>query len=312
MTTLSPDAIYVFLGIAIILIIASILSKFSISISSSKQSSLFNEINNTLDSWWVLLIVLLLSFFLGHFGTILLFAFISFLTLREFMTLVYSRRGDHNAIAACFYVLLPVQYFLVLMNWYGVFSVLIPVYAFLLLPIISAISGDTHNFFNRNAKIQWGAMVTIFCISHVPALMFLKIKGFDDNILLLIFMIGVVQASELLQTIWEKVLGKRKILPALSHHKTVSGSIGGILSATLLAAACYRITPFNPFQAALIGFTICVIGFLGSLVLAAIKRSFGVKNWGRVINGHGGILDHIDSTCFAAPIFFHIVRYFWG
>lgn len=310
MTAFTPSASYVFIGLFMGLMLASIIAKLST--QTFTQHRLLDKINATIDSWWVIAIVLLLSFFLGRIGTVLLFAALSFMTLREFMTLVYHRRGDHNAITACFYVLLPIQYFLVLMGWYGVFSVLIPVYAFLLLPIISALSGDTHNFFMRSAKIQWGVMVTIFCISHAPALMFLKIKGFDDNILLLIFMVGIVQASELLQAIWGTLLGKRKIMPALSHHKTIVGSIGGILSATLLAALCHWITPFSPFQAALIGFTICSIGFLGSLVLAAIKRSFGVKNWGRVINGHGGILDHIDSTCFAAPIFFHIVRYFWA
>lgn len=312
MNTHTVDATYVFLGLFAGLILATLAGKFTQSAFPAQEYPALAKINATLDAWWVISIVLLLSFFLGHIGTCLLFAVVSFMTLREFMTLVYHRRGDHNAIAVCFYILLPVQYFLVLMGWYGVFSVFIPVYAFLLLPIISALSGDTHNFFMRTAKIQWGAMVTLFCISHVPALMFLTIKGFDDNILLLIFMVGIVQASEILQTIWGNLLGKRKILPALSHHKTIAGSVGGILSATLLALLCYRITPFTPIQAALIGFVICSIGFLGSLVLSAIKRSFGVKNWGRVINGHGGLLDHIDSTCFAAPIFFHIVRYFWA
>lgn len=308
----SVQVSYVFLGIFVILIVASTIGRYLAKYVPLTQKNTIGELNARIDAWWVMTLVLLCSFWFGHLGTTLLFTAVSFAALREFMTLVYRRRSDHNTIATCFYILLPVQYYFVLTSWYGMFSIFIPVYAFLLLPIISAISGDTHDFFARTAKIQWGAMVTLFCISHVPVLMTLNIAGYEGkNILLLIFMVSVVQASDVLQYIWGKTLGKRKIIPALSPNKTVAGTIGGIGSATLLAAALYWITPFNPFQAALIGFIICLMGFLGSLVMSTIKRSFGVQDWGRMIHGHGGMLDRIDSICFAAPIFFHIVRYFW-
>lgn len=304
---------YVFLGIFGVLIVASLIGKIAAQRAPLTKQNAVGELNARIDAWWVMTVVLLFSFLLGHIGTTLLFMAVSFAALREFMTLIYRRRSDHNTIAACFYILLPVQYYFVLTGWYGMFSIFIPVYAFLLLPIVSAISGDTQDFFTRTAKIQWGAMVTLFCISHVPALMTLKIDGFEgQNILLLIFMVGVVQASDVLQYIWGKLIGKRKIMPALSPNKTVAGTVGGIGSATLLATSLYWITPFTPFQAALIGFVICVMGFLGGLVMSAIKRSFGVKDWGRMIHGHGGMLDRVDSICFAAPIFFHIVRYFWA
>lgn len=304
---------YVFLGIFAILILASSIGAIAKRRAPLTKQHAVGELNARIDAWWVMTLVLLFSFMFGHVGTTLLFAAVSFAALREFMTLVYRNRHDHNTIATCFYILLPVQYYFVLVGWYGMFSIFIPVYAFLLLPIISAISGDTHDFFTRTAKIQWGAMVTLFCISHVPALMTLNIPSYEDkNILLLIFMVSVVQASDVLQYIWGKLIGKRKIMPALSPNKTVAGTVGGMGSATLLAAALYWITPFSPIQAALIGFAICLMGFLGGLVMSAIKRSFGVKDWGRMIHGHGGMLDRVDSICFAAPIFFHIVRYFWA
>ena len=142
-------------------------------------------------------------------------------------------------------------------------------------------------------------MICIFCLSPVPALMFLNLDGFDSsgNILLLIFLIGVVQASDVLQYVWGKLVGGAKIMPSLSPSKTVSGTVGGILSATALAALMSPITPFSHGQAAAIGFTICLMGFFGGLVMSAIKRDYGVKDWGNMIRGHGGMLDRVDSIC---------------
>lgn len=198
-----------------------------------------------------------------------------------------------------------------LSDWYGMFSIFIPVYGFLLLPILASLGGETARFLERTSKIQWAVMISVFCLSHVPALMNLRIEGYDTNILLLVFLIGVVQASDVLQYIWGKLFGKRKILPALSPSKTVVGTVGGIASASLLAVALYPLTPFTPWQAGLIGLLICSMGFLGGLVMSAIKRDRGVKDWGNLIQGHGGMLDRVDSICFAAPVFFHVVRYFW-
>ena len=191
------------------------------------------------------------------------------------------------------------------------FSVFIPVYCFLVLPILATLSG-TENFLTRTAKTQWAVMTSVFAISHVPALLNLNIPGFSYNIALIIFLIAVVQASDVLQYIWGKLLGKRKIAPTISPSKTVIGFVGGVASATLLAAGLYWITPFTPFQAAAIGLLICLMGFAGGLVMSAIKRDLKVKDWGNMIQGHGGMMDRMDSICFSAPIFFHVVRYFWS
>ena len=115
----------------------------------------------------------------------------------------------------------------------------------------------------------------------------------------------------MLQYIWGKLFGKHLVAPELSPSKTWEGLIGGVGSATLLGAGLYWATPFKPWQAALLALLICVMGFLGGLVMSAIKRDRGVKDWGTMIEGHGGMLDRLDSIVFAAPIFFHVVRYFW-
>ena len=302
---------WLFLAILAILITASSIGSI-LALKYGSQNPTISNLNARINAWWVMTLVLVLAFVTGHIGSTFLFFLVSFAALRECLSLVYSRRGDYAVLVACFYVVLPVQYYFVLSDWYGMFAIFIPVYAFLLLPILAGLSGDPTRFLDRTAKIQWSLMVSVFCISHVPFLLNLKIPNFDQNILLVIFLIAVVQASDVLQYIWGKLLGKRKIAPVLSPSKTVEGFVGGVLSATALATALWWITPFTPFQAGLIGLVICLMGFAGGLVMSAIKRDFGVKDWGHMIKGHGGMMDRVDSICFAAPIFFHIVRYFWS
>jgi phosphatidate cytidylyltransferase len=247
----------------------------------------------------------------GKGGVILLFAFASFAALREFMTLTPTRRGDHWALAATFFVGLPLQYYLVYIDWYGLYTVFIPVYGFLLLPIIAALNGDTTRFLERIAFVQWGLMICVFCVSHVPALLTLQIPGFEGrNLLLIAFLVMVVQGSDVLQYVFGKLFGRHKVAPDLSPSKTWEGLIGGVASATALGAALWWITPFTPVQAAGMALVICLLGFFGGLVMSGIKRDRGVKDWGRMIEGHGGMLDRLDSVIFAAPIFFHLTR-FW-
>ncbi|WP_295853547.1 phosphatidate cytidylyltransferase [uncultured Xylophilus sp.] len=271
-----------------------------------------DNFNQRVQAWWVMVAVIGLAFAFGKGGVILLFYLISFYALREFLSLAYTRLGDHNAMALAFFIGLPVQYLLIWMDWYGLYSIFIPVYAFLVLPIVSAVAGDTTRFLERTSKVQWGLMVCVFCISHVPALLTLDIPGFEGrNLLLIAFLVIVVQGSDVLQYIWGKLLGQRKVAPLLSPSKTWEGLIGGIASATVLGALLAWATPFTFWQAALLAFVICVMGFFGGLVMSAIKRDRGVKDWGSMIEGHGGMLDRLDSVIFAAPIYFHALRYWF-
>jgi len=263
-------------------------------------------------AWWWMVGALGAAFALGRAAIIALFFLVSFYALREFITIIATRRGDHRAIAAAFFFFLPCQYALIYIDWYGLYSIFIPVYAFLFMPILAALSADTTRFLARCAGVQWAVMVCVFCISHVPALLTLPIPDFAGrNLLLIAFLVIVVQGSDVLQYVWGKLFGKTKIAPLLSPSKTVEGFIGGVASATALGAALWWITPFTPWQAALIALIIALMGFLGGLVMSAIKRDRGIKDWGRMIQGHGGMLDRLDSVVFAAPVFFHIVRKWW-
>ena len=270
------------------------------------------NLNSRIKEWWVMVGLIGLAFALGKTGVIVLFALASFAALREFVTLTPTRRGDHGALAASFFIVLPLQYYLIGIEWYGLYSIFIPVYVFLLLPIVAVMRGDTKGFIERVAEVQWGLMITVFCLSHVPALLTLPIPGYAGrNLLLIAFLVVVVQSSDVLQYVSGKLFGRTRIAPQVSPSKTVGGFIGGVAGATLLGAALWWITPFRPWQAGLMALVINLMGFCGGLVMSAIKRDRGVKDWGAMIEGHGGMLDRLDSVVFAAPVFFHLTRYWW-
>ncbi len=296
----------------VLLLASSIGALLKWRIAHGQPHAVIDNLNARVNAWWVMIGVIGLSFACGKGGVMVLFYLTSFYALREFMSLAYTRRGDHAAIAVAFYIALPVQYFLIWIEWYGLYSIFIPVYAFLVLPILAAVGGDTKRFLERTSKVQWGLMISVFCISHVPALLTLHIPGFEGrNLLLIAFLVIVVQGSDVLQYVWGKLLGKHKVAPELSPSKTWEGLLGGVASATALGALLSWATPFTPWQAALMSLTICLMGFFGGLVMSAIKRDRGVKDWGTMIEGHGGMLDRLDSVIFAAPIYFHALRYWW-
>lgn len=277
------------------------------------NDSAIQNLNARIRSWWVMILVGGGALLAGQIAIILLFAGISILALREFVTQTPVRRADHSALFVCFFVALPMQYVLIGVEWYGLFSIWIPVYCFLALAVVAALFSDTERFLDRTATLQWGLMVCVYCLSHIPALITLRIPGYDNRApLLMVFVVLIAQASDILQYCWGKLAGKHPVFPALSPSKTLEGLVGGVLSATVLGALLRPITPFTLWQAALMAFLIAILGFLGGLVMSAIKRDRGIKDWSHLIEGHGGMLDRMDSLCFSAPVFFHLTRYFFS
>ena len=276
---------------------------------AASRANLVERIN----AWWVMVGILAVAFLGGTTLTLVLFGLASFFALREFITLTPSNPGDRLPLSLSFFMVLPLQYVLIGLERYGMFVIFIPVFAFLLLPSIAALRSDVDDFLSRSAKQQWALMVTVYSLSHAPALLMLDIRGAGPgaDALLLFYLLLVVQMSDVMQYVFGKLFGKTKIAPLVSPSKTVEGFIGGGIAATLIGAAMWWITPFTPLQSAAMAAVIVMMGFLGGLTLSAVKRSLGAKDWGVMIEGHGGVLDRTDSICFAAPMFFHIVRFFY-
>jgi len=271
-----------------------------------------DNLNQRTTAWWVMCAVFALAVATGGTGSVVMFGLVSFFALREFLTLTPTRRSDHRALALAFFVITPLQYYLVGIDWYGMFIIFIPVYAFLLIPISNALAGDSERFLERTAEVQWGLMVCVYMVSYAPALLNLDLPGYEgQSAKLLAYLVIVDQASDVLQYIWGKLIGRRPIAPRPSPNKTWEGFAGGVACATLIGAAMWWATPFEPWESAIMALVICFMGFFGGISMSAVKRDRGVKDFGTLIQGHGGIMDRIDSLCFAAPIFFHLTRYYW-
>jgi phosphatidate cytidylyltransferase len=270
-----------------------------------------------------------LFFGANRFFAVLFFFAISFWALREFITLTPTRLGDHRALFWVFFIFAPLQYLLVWLGQrqYTVFNItfdagqlftnLIPIYALLFIPARIALAGDHKRFLERSAKIQMGLYLCVYALSHAPALLDLKLIANNDepwnggSAGVLLFFLLVVQLSDVFQFAWDRLLGKRVVAEGINATKTWEGFFGGTLSATLAGMGLWWVTPFTPLQAAMMALMLAVMGFLGSMAMSAIKRDRGVHDYGMLVEGHVGVLDRCDSICFAAPVFFHITRFFF-
>lgn len=312
-----PDLARLLGGVLALLILASavgaVLARRARRARAGELPDTIANLNARIRGWWMMAVVFTAAIWAGGKGSILLFALLSFLALREFVTLAPTRREDHRTLFWSFFLITPFQYWLIAERWYGLFSIMIPVYAFVFVAVSNVLTGRTERFLQRTATIHWGLMVCVYCVSYAPALLLLEIPGYGkSNTKLLIFLVLVVELSDILQYVFGKLFGRRPVAPAISPNKTWEGFVGGVLSATGIGTALWWATPFSPREAAAMALVITLTGFAGGLIMSAIKRDRGVKDYGTLIQGHGGMLDRIDSLCFAAPIFFHLTRYFFA
>lgn len=314
MKGLDPQMLQLGAGVFVLLAISSVIGYLlKLRVQTEKGHEVVANLNARINAWWVMVIIFFLAMSTGGTGSVILFGITSFLALREYITLTPTRRADHRALFWAFFIITPLQYVLIGVHWFGFAVMMIPVYAYILVPIRNVLAGDSHDFLARCAKIQWGLMVCVYFVSYAPGLMLLNIPGHEgQGGKLLFFLVCVAQLSDILQYCFGKLFGKHKIAPHISPNKTVEGFVGGVASSVLVGAALYWITPFNPWQAGLMALVIALMGFFGGLVMSAIKRDRGVKDYGATIPGHGGIMDRIDSLCFAAPVFFHLTNYFFA
>ncbi len=292
--------------------------------------------------WWLLCLLLATAFILGRYWTVGLFGLMSFWALREYVTLTPTRRSDHRALFWVFFVFTPAQYVAVALDRYEVYSILIPVGAFLFLAIRVAMAGDFKNYLERVAKIQVGLMICVYCLSFAPALLTRQFvppqaspvaeattaaaevhrvpppatgviwpEVHEERARLLFFFVLVVQLAEVLQYGWGHLLGQHRIAPEVSPSRTWEGFLGGVASATVVGAALSWAVPFPLWQTALLAAATTAVGLAGGLVMSAIKRDRGVEDYGTLITGHAGVLDRIDTLCFAAPVFFYLTQAFY-
>ena len=263
---------------------------------------------------WVGAVVFWLAWITGPAGATFLFAVFSFLALREFVTLMQTRRADHRSLILAFFIVLPVQYVLVELRSFDLFSVFIPVYVFLAIPVLSALGGDPLQFLERNAKIQWGVMVCVFGLSHAPALLLLQFPdAHDRGPFLVFFLVIVTVVAQILEELASRRLPRRPVARAIDSTFGFRAWGLACLGAAVVGGLLFWITPFKLPQAMVMAFIAGAAGTLGEFVMTALKRDAGVNYWGnsRAVTGAVGLLDRVAPLCFAAPVFFHSVRWYF-
>jgi len=205
--------------------------------------------------------------------------------LKEYLSLIPTRRADRRVLFWA-YLSIPFQYYWVHTEWYGMFIIFIPVYAFLLIPTRMVMTGQTEGFLRSAGTVHWGLMTTVFSLSHAAYLLVLQSSATgriaptwptpqsaaSPGPGLLVLLVVLTQLNDVAQYVWGKSFGRLKVAPNVSPGKTVAG-------------------------------------FAGDLSISALKRDLGVKDSGSMLPGHGGLLDRVDSLTYTAPLFFHYVYY---
>lgn len=292
-----------------LLVVGSIIT--AIKIRRSPQTD-YRELKQRVTSWWWLIAIVFGCLAAGYQATVILFALISFLALKEFFSIIPIRQIDRRVVFWV-YLAIPIQYYWVASGWYALFLIFIPVYTFLFIPMRLVLLGETKGFIYSAGVLHWGVMLTVFCISHLAALASLNVVNLEAGSMgLVLFVLFATQFNDVMQYVWGKQFGKHAIIPKVSPNKTWEGFLGGCCSTTLLAMLLGTfLTPMSIGYSALAGLLIAVAGFIGDVVISSVKRDLMIKDSGKLIPGHGGILDRIDSLTFTAPLFFHFYYYFY-
>lgn len=307
---IDKNVLYSLVGLYLILVIASLMTAILKRIKPNKDHT---ELTQRINSWWVMVTIFTLAMVLSRNVSFWFFGFISFLGLKEYLSMIPTRRADRRVLFWV-YLAIPLQYYWVSQEWYGMFIIFIPVYIFLLLPLRMIMIGETNNFLRAVGTLHWGLMMLVFSISHIAYLLVLPANDTFQagGVSLVLFLVFLTQFNDVSQFIWGKLFGRRKIIPKVSPNKTWAGFIGGVITTTTLAILLSSfLTPLSIEMAAIAGLIISIGGFVGDVTISAIKRDIGVKDSGSLLPGHGGILDRIDSLTYTAPLFFHYIYYLY-
>ncbi len=303
---LTPATRWVLLSLFALLVVASLVSW---AMHRRHGGEKYVELRQRVRAWWVMVGIFVIAIAIDRRLSIAFFALVSFLALKEYFSLIPTRRADRRVLFWA-YLCIPLQYYWVAKGWYGMFIVFIPVWVMLLVSARMVLVGETKDFLRAVGTIQWGVMLMVFAISHIAYLLSLAPAG--DGAALVLFLVLLTQLNDVAQYIWGKSFGKHKVVPTVSPNKTVEGLIGGILTTTLLSWWLAPVlTPLDRFDSIAAGLIIGMGGFLGDTTIGALKRDLGVKDAGTMIAGHGGVLDRVNSLTYTAPLFFHFLRFYY-
>jgi phosphatidate cytidylyltransferase len=309
--TLQQTYLAVFAGLVLIAAAGSVLAhRLSLRTNDAVKLTWIGQLNSRINAAWLIVLLFAVGFALGEAALAVIFALASFFALREFVALTPIKPADHLALVIAFYAVIPLQYVLVASGWYQLYAVFIPVYLFLALPVIMAWRHDTELYLQRVAKVQWGLMLSVYCVSHAPAIATLEPPGYEGRgPLLLLYFLLLVQLSDAFAVMASASIGRTPLRS--NPNKSREGALIGGVAATALGTLLWWMTPFEWWQAALISAATVLAAFMGGLVLASVKRSLGERQWDQGVALSRGVLERLEGLTFAAPVFFHLTVYFF-
>ncbi|MDA0147357.1 phosphatidate cytidylyltransferase [Vibrio sp. LaRot3] len=309
MMTIPTHSLHMMATIILVLVVGTLAYLY---LSRRHPDKDYQELKLRIRSWWWMIGIVFVVLYLPVQYTLIFVGFLSFMALKEFLSIVPTRMTDRRVIFWA-YLSIPFQYYWLSIGWYGMFIIFIPVYMFLYLPMVAVLIGDTKGFIRSAGIIHWALMLTVFCVSHMAYLLVLPSKNPDAGSMgMLLFLLVFTQFNDVCQYVWGKSFGKHKIVPKVSPNKTWEGFIGG--AATIITISYFvapYLTPLTSLQGMVAGMIIAFSGFIGDLVISSVKRDLKIKDTSQFIPGHGGILDRIDSLMFTAPLFFHYIYYLY-
>ena len=191
-------------------------------------------------------------------------------------------------------------------GWYGLFMTL-PVYVIALLLLVPIARNRTQGQLQALALAILGFVYIGWMFGHL---------GFLANAPhaygYLLYLIFAVELNDVAAFTCGKLFGRHKFRSEISPNKTWEGALGALaVSLTLPWLLRFSFPHFGPLQLVLAGLIVGVGGQLGDLSISVIKRDVRIKDMGAVIPGHGGILDRVDSLIYTAPLFLHLVDYYY-
>lgn len=268
-----------------------------------------SELRKRLLSWCVLTPLMIGPVLLGAAWTIGATTLLSLWCYREFARATGLFR--ERLISTLVVVGILAVGLVTLDHWYDLFMALVPL-GVVSIAGIAVIADEPRGYIQRTALGVFGFLFFGVCFGHLGY--FANDAGYRPIVLLLLV---AVELNDVFAYVSGRLFGRRQLMPNTSPKKTWAGAIGAIVLCTTFVVSCGPLV-FGDQPAGrqpnlvLLGLLISVAGQLGDLMLSAIKRDVGIKDFAATIPGHGGVLDRFDSLLLVAPAAFHLIGYLQG
>ncbi|WP_152446470.1 phosphatidate cytidylyltransferase [Bacillus sp. THAF10] len=294
-----------------LMVIAAGLSVFTIVYLIVKKNSTskdFSELGVKVKTWWGMLFVFSVATLFNPLVSLFALMFLCFFSLKEYFSILKTRKVDRQLFLWA-YLSIPIQFYWIYIGWYGMFIVFIPVYVFLFLPLPRILGKGTVGFLRSVSSTQWGLMLMVFGLSHLA---FYQTATPEYGANLVLYLVVLTQLHDVVQYLVSLYIGKKKVIPTSNPNITWEGFL---ISTFVTTGVSYNLfpylTPLDELFGILSGLLISVACFGGSLAVSVLKRDLLIGDGEKASVLKKSYLTRVDSLAYSAPIFFHVIRYYF-